>query len=58
MIKDKKKIVQVYTFVSSTESMATPAIPTSPNTRGLSESYLKQIARYHITKETPYTATC
>jgi hypothetical protein len=41
MIKDKKKIVQVYTFVSSTESMATPAIPTSPNTRGLSESYLK-----------------
>ncbi len=30
------------TFISSTESMATPAIPTSPNTRGLSESYLVQ----------------
>ena len=28
------------TFISSTESIATPAIPTSPGTRGLSESYL------------------
>lgn len=27
-------------FMSSTESMATPAMPTSPCTRGLSESYL------------------
>ena len=29
-------------FMSSTESMATPAMPTSPLTRGLSESYLQQ----------------
>lgn len=29
------------TFISSTLSIATPAIPTSPLTRGLSESYLK-----------------
>lgn len=28
------------TFMSSTESTATPAIPTSPSARGLSESYL------------------
>ena len=27
------------TFISSTESTATPAIPTSPTARGLSESY-------------------
>jgi hypothetical protein len=28
------------TFISSTESIATPAMPTSPATRGWSESYL------------------
>ena len=39
-------------FMSSTESMATPAIPTSPCTRGLSESYPRCVARSNAT-ETP-----
>ena len=35
--------------MSSTESMATPAIPTSPFTRGLSESYPRCVARSNAT---------
>jgi hypothetical protein len=47
-------------LVSSTVSMATPAMPTSPVTRGLSESYLPQ---YECECETHYhceipTYTC
>ena len=36
--------------MSSTESMATPAIPTSPETLTLSESYPRCVARSNATK--------
>jgi len=39
-------------FMSSTESIATPALPTSPTTRGWSESYPRWVARSKAT-ETP-----
>ena len=38
-----KNIYDPPTFMSSTVSTATPAIPTSPGTLGLSESYLNII---------------
>ena len=37
-------------FMSSTESMATPAIPTSPRTLTLSESYPRCVARSNATE--------
>jgi len=37
------------TFMSSTESMATPAFPTSPSTRGWSLSYPRCVARSKAT---------
>lgn len=40
------------TFMSSTESIATPAFPTSPTTRGWSPSYPRCVARSKAT-ETP-----
>jgi hypothetical protein len=36
-------------FMSSTESMATPALPTSPSTRGWSLSYPRWVARSNAT---------
>ena len=37
------------TFMSSTVSIATPAAPTSPSTRGWSESYPRCVARSNAT---------